>query len=81
MDEVVIGGSAGGSPVPFCSWAAAMSPRIDRELPPPSSCKWNGATQTSDRALPVSITMFSKTWRVHAIFTDIKLNKKASDDH
>lgn len=26
--------------------------------------------------LPCS--MFSKTWRVHAIFTDIKLNKKVS---
>ena len=26
-------------------------------------------------------SMFSKTWRVHSIFTDVKLNKKAIKDY
>ena len=38
-------------------------------------CKFN----VSFFLLPSSVySMFSKTWRVHAIFTDIKLNKKVS---
>ena len=52
---------------------------------------------TSESALPVICTariwtlmagftlafgsMFSKTWRVHSIFTDVKLNKKAIKDY